>query len=285
MEHARLAVVRRRAAEVTEALTKLGARLRSVAETTRDDLSREAGRLEGAINELTNRLYPTPYTSDSTVIRAIDPHGRATIGYQGASVEPGGAYRAFEDVFRGPEDFIRDRQRSYADLLQAHAPVLDVGCGRGELLDVLAEAGIQAEGVDVDEGMIRRCREKGHRVVLADAIDYLSELDQGSLGSVSALHGVEHLEFGGLMRLLESASRAVRPGGLVVLETVNPHSLEAMKMFWIDPTHRVPIFPEVLTVLCGVAGFAASYVTSPNGTGDLENDRRTQGEYAVIAIA
>jgi hypothetical protein len=100
---------------------------------------------------------------------------------------------------------------------------------------------------------------------------------------VVALQVVEHFDLTSLKRCLAEARRALRDGGRFILETVNPHSLEAMKTFWIDPGHRVPLFPETITLLCRLSGFRSAYVLFPNGTGDLEADRRTQGEYAVIA--
>lgn len=284
IEQARIDAMRRRSTQLAETLARLDQRIASVAERTGDRLATEAARLEGAINDLRSRLYAEPYTSDPDLLRVVDPLGRPTIGLdRSLGCSSGDLYRGFEDVFRGPEEFIRDRQRSYADLLRGHAPVLDVGCGRGELLDVLTEAGVEATGVDVDEGMVRRCREKRHPVLLADGIRHLSELDEGSLGAVVALQVAEHLTFEELVRFLTGAHRALRPGGRLVVETVNPHALEAMKMFWVDPTHRAPLFPEVVTVLCGLSGFASARVLYPNGSGDPDEDRRTQGEYAVVA--
>jgi glycosyltransferase involved in cell wall biosynthesis/SAM-dependent methyltransferase len=193
-------------------------------------------------------------------------------------------YRSFEDTFRGSEGFIRDRQRVFLTLVQGRGPVLDFGCGRGEFLDLLAERGIPRLGVDSDAGMVRRCHEKGHaEVVCADGLDYLESLEDGSLGAVFAAQVIEHLPYLALLRLLRLAQRKLGADGILLAETVNPHSAAALKTFWVDPTHQHPIFPEVALSLAQAAGFASAFVFHPNGTGDVERDRFIQGEYALAA--
>jgi SAM-dependent methyltransferase len=193
------------------------------------------------------------------------------------------AYREFEELFRGTEAFIAERQRRYVDVIGDCAPALDVGCGRGEFLDVLAEAGIEATGVDSDAGMVARCRDKGHDVALGDAVGHLESLDDASLGLVFSAQVVEHLPPDVLTRFLELAARKLRPGGLLIAETVNPHSAAALKAFWVDITHQHPLFPETMLALVRIAGFSSGYVFHPNGTGDVETDRYVTGEYAVVA--
>lgn len=194
------------------------------------------------------------------------------------------AYREFEELFRGSEEFIADRQRRYLDVIGECAPVVDVGCGRGEFLDVLAAAGIDATGVDSDAGMVARCRAKGHeQTVLADGIEYLESLEDGSLGLVFSAQVVEHMPPDALRRFLEVAMRKLRPGGMFVAETVNPHSVPALKTFWVDITHQHPLFPEVMLALARITGFGEGYVFHPNGVGDVETDRFTTGEYALVA--
>jgi glycosyltransferase involved in cell wall biosynthesis/SAM-dependent methyltransferase len=226
-----------------------------------------------------------PYMS-SDVLREFDAGAAGRVlGYD----DPGAAavdndYREFEELFRGSEAFIAERQRRYLDVIGRDcAPALDIGCGRGEFLDVLAEAGIAATGVDSDAGMVARCREKGREVALADGVAHLEGLEDGSLGLVFSAQVVEHLPPATLTRFLAAAARALRPGGLLVAETVNPHSVAALKAFWVDITHQHPLFPETMLALCRIAGFRSAYVFHPNGTGDVERDRYTAGEYAVVA--
>jgi SAM-dependent methyltransferase len=197
--------------------------------------------------------------------------------------DPGG-YRAFEDLFRGDEAMIRERQRrAYVPLLEDAAPVFDAGCGRGEMLEVLRDAGIDAQGVDLDAELVDHCRAKGLDAEVGDAIASLERRAEGSLGAVFSAQVVEHLPEDVLRRFVAAAHRALRPGGRLIMETVNPHSPRALKAFWVDPTHEHPLFPEVLLQMARASGFASGYAFCPNGEGDWERDRRAQGEYAVVA--
>jgi glycosyltransferase involved in cell wall biosynthesis/2-polyprenyl-3-methyl-5-hydroxy-6-metoxy-1,4-benzoquinol methylase len=200
---------------------------------------------------------------------------------------PGGAgaeYRSFEDVFRGPEERIRELLVPYVDLLRGHEPVLDAGCGRGELLDLLRDEGITGLGVDLDEGMVARSREKGHQVEQADIVGYLEQQPDHRFGAIVAIHVIEHLAYEDLLRFLELARAKLAPQGLLVVETVNPHSLQAFKTFWTDLTHRAPIFPEVASALATIQGFGSVRVIFPRGTGADDVDLRGQTEYALVAV-
>jgi glycosyltransferase involved in cell wall biosynthesis/SAM-dependent methyltransferase len=192
-------------------------------------------------------------------------------------------YIDFEGTFRGPEERVRDIQRAYLPLLAGHGPVLDVGCGRGELLDLLADAGTRASGVDLDAGMVEHTRAKGHDVALEDAVAYLHTLGPGSLGSIVALEVIEHVPYQELLELLKLARSRLREDGVLLLETVNPHAVHAMKAFWVDPTHQHPLFPEVTVELCRLTGFAEALWFHPTGSGDFESDRNREPVYAVLA--
>jgi len=191
-------------------------------------------------------------------------------------------YREFEDAFRGSELRVRELQDRYVDLVMGHAPVLDAGCGRGEFLDLLREHDIEGLGVDLDAGMVAACRAKGHDVAQADLNEYLADREPGSLGAVIASEVIEHLPYTELLRFLELTHSRLRPAGVAILETVNPHSLPAAKGFWLDPTHQHPLFPEVVLTLCRIAGFADGFVFHPTGVGDFEVDRLRQAAYAAV---
>jgi SAM-dependent methyltransferase len=211
----------------------------------------------------------------------------ATIGFRAGSESlDRHGYRGFEDLFRGSEEMIRDRQRVYLDLVAERGPVLDAGCGRGELLDLLAARGVEFRAVDLDADMVERCREKGHEnVEQGSLVDVLERTPAGSLGAVFSAQVIEHLPLAELQRFLELSLSRLRPGGLLIAETVNPHSAAALKAFWVDPTHQHPLFPETMLSLCALAGFAAADVFAPLGSGDWEADRTRVGEYALIAAA
>jgi SAM-dependent methyltransferase len=212
--------------------------------------------------------------------------GGSVVGFRGSAEGDAGdrVYLGFEDVFRGSEAAIRDRQRVYLPLLRDAGTVLDVGCGRGELLELLGEAGVEASGIDLDPGMVAHCRAKGlDRVTVADADSYLAALPTQSLGAVVALQVIEHLPYAALLAFLRTARRALRPGGRLIVETVNPHSPQALKHFWIDPTHQHPLFPEIIVALCSLVGFASAFIWHPQGSGDPDRDRGVEPDYAVVA--
>jgi SAM-dependent methyltransferase len=240
--------------------------------------------LSTLLHEIEAELRAVPYMSDPAVLITTDAQGAAAIGYRGLLVSDGSdSYAAFEDIFRGPQDFIRERMRPYLDLVRSHEPIVDIGCGRGEFLDLLASEGIHATGVDLDPGMVDICRGKGYEVAAADALSYLRALDDGSLGTIFSAQFIEHLSPLDLVEYLRDAQRVLRDDGVFIAETVNPHSIQAFKTFWTDLTHRAPIFPEVAVALCRSAGFESAIVMFPNGNGDLDHDRRSTGEYAVVA--
>lgn len=226
-----------------------------------------------------------PYMAeDSGFEEFADPVAGNVLGFRAGSGERPPAYRAFTDAFRGPEERVRELQRPYLDLLEGAAPVLDVGCGRGELLDLLAGRGTEATGVDSDAGMVEHCHAKGHaNVVLADGNEHLDSLADSSLGAIVSAEVIEHMAYEALGRFLDLSVRKLRAGGTLLVETVNPHAVHAMKAFWVDPTHQHPLFPEVVLELCRIHGFASAFAFHPNGTGDVATDRYREPVYAVLA--
>ncbi len=164
-------------------------------------------------------------------------------------------YFAFEARMRGSAAAVRERQRVYVEDFRDASPVLDVGCGRGEFLVLLREAGIDACGIDADADMAAFARGEGVDVEQADAIAYLEALEDQSLGGVFAAQVVEHLPPPILVRLLELAAAKLRPGGLLVAETINPLSPLALRSYFADLTHAQPLVPDTLVLLAQQAGF------------------------------
>jgi len=210
--------------------------------------------------------------------------GGEVIGFRGAAAdEQGRVYVGYENFFRGSEALIRERQKAYLPLLVGRDPVLDVGCGRGEMLELLREHAVEAKGIDVDPAMVEHSRAKGLLVEAAEAAGYLEGVAESSLGAVFAAQVIEHLPYPDLLRFLRAARTALRPGGLLIVETVNPHSPQALKHFWLDPTHQHPLFPETVIALARLTGFAGAFVWHPQGRNDPDRDRLEQMDYAVVA--
>jgi len=133
-------------------------------------------------------------------------------------------YFAFESRMRGSVDSIRDRQRLYVDVLRDAAPVLDAGCGRGELLGLLREAGVEARGIDADSDMVAYARGDGLDVEQADLVEYLQAAADASLGAIFMGQVVEHLPAPTLVQTFQLAAAKLRPGGILIAETINPLS-------------------------------------------------------------
>ena len=188
-------------------------------------------------------------------------------------------YFAFESRMRGSVDAIRERQRRYVEDFRDAAPVLDVGCGRGELLQLLREAGIEARGIDADADMVAYARGEGLDVEQADLLEHLERLDDGSLGGIFMGQVVEHLPPGVLVRSLELAAAKLRPGGVLIAETINPLSPLALRHYFADLTHAQPLVPETLELLARQSGFAQTelrYLNEPA-------ERLTEPDDPVIA--
>jgi SAM-dependent methyltransferase len=199
-------------------------------------------------------------------------------------------YFAFEARMRGSTADVRARQQAYVEDFLRASPVLDVGCGRGEFLQLLREAGVEARGVDADADMADFARGEGLAVEQADAIAYLEALPEGSLGGIFAAQVVEHLPPATLFRLLELAARTLRPGGLLVAETINPLSPLALRSYFADLTHAQPLVPETLELLAKQAGFKrveTRFLNAPRHADDVDERIReilfAPLDYAIIA--
>ena len=182
----------------------------------------------------------------------------APLAEGGAAEDDGSGYVGFEDVFRGRHDDIVERQRSYLPYFEGAADVLDLGCGRGEFLELLRERGIAARGIDTNAEMVARCVERGLAVTRSDGLSHLRALPEASVGGLFSAQVVEHLGPRYLMRLLEAMHRVLRPGGRAVVETINPASWTAFFSAYLrDVTHRQPLHPDTLQHLLRAAGFVA----------------------------
>ena len=174
-----------------------------------------------------------------------------------ASGTAGFDYVGFERRFRGDSDAVlATLAQRYTTELRDHQPVLDFGCGRGELVAVLADRGIDAAGVDTDAGMVEEALGHGRNVHLGDGLAYLRALEPNSLGALISVHVVEHLPLPVLLELLELAASRLAPGGVFIAETPNPMSLIVLgNSYILDPTHVWPLHPSLLTFLAERAGF------------------------------
>jgi SAM-dependent methyltransferase len=170
---------------------------------------------------------------------------------------PPGVYSLFEERFRGEPAAVAEKQSFYLPFLKdLPGPVLDVGCGRGEFLAMLREAGVKASGVETNPLSVALGREAGLEIEEGDGIAALERRAAGSLGGVVAFQVVEHWPAAATWAFLRAARRALAPGGTLIAETINTDSLSALKAFFLDPTHVRPVPADALRFLAEAAGFA-----------------------------
>lgn len=205
----------------------------------RTELALQGARIALIIEEARRRL-PAPFDHEQLEIIATEEQHKLDA-----------LYAELEDNFRGSYDEIKDRFRTYLPHLNSlvitnDMRIVDLGCGRGEWLELLKEEGYKALGIDSNRVLLERCRARGLDVVESDALQYLLGLPDNSLSAVTGFHIIEHLNIGVLMQLLDEIVRVVHPGGVVIFETPNPENvLVGSNYFYFDPTHRNPL-PSLL---------------------------------------
>jgi O-antigen chain-terminating methyltransferase len=258
-----------------------------------DDFTRELARLEKEA-----RRRDSAQDTRIAYLEALSSRSSpsSSLPRTEAPLLPESVYALFEERFRGSSTEVAEKQRFYLPFLwNLPGPVLDAGCGRGEFLRLLKDEGIVGRGVEASGLAAEACRALGLDVREGDAIEALAAAPPGSLGAVVAFQVVEHWPAAATFRFLAEARRALAPGGVLIVETVNTNSLAAMNAFYLDPTHVRPVPPEALRFLCDAAGFRELRVEflSPVPAGERleersENDARLNAmlfgpqDYAVI---
>lgn len=171
-------------------------------------------------------------------------------------------YLELENSLRGPEAEIKEKQRVYMPLFKKSKvdykkyPVIDLGSGRGEFLELLHEAKIRGIGVDLNETMVQRMKEKKFEAVNDDAIGYLLNSKSNSLGGVVGFHIAEHVPFDQLLTLIAEAQRTLVDGGFLMLETPNPENVSVgAYTFHMDPSHLKPLPPALMKFMAEFKGF------------------------------
>ena len=239
----------------------------------RDDLKRDVAALqldmrqadEALAGEVARveKLLPIAAKRNDALIAALDQKietvaARLRDVTNPPAVEGGGAPRSADFVYRRLEDALRGAPDTgpYVERARDHQPVVDVGCGRGEFLGACREAGIEARGFDINERSVADLKGRGFDATLAGIPECFEGIAEASVGSILAMHVVEHLPVDLLFALFANAARVLRRGGLLMIETPNAESLFASASeFWRDPTHLAPRHPAGLTVLAREYGF------------------------------
>ena len=222
-----------------------------------DDLQKQAAQVSGLSHAVEIATALTHAMKREIERLHAPPPPAVTVRPQGPTPDLDAyKYVCFEDVFRGSREEIVERQRPYLQYFKGTSDVLDVGCWRGEFLELLRERDIAARGIDVNSEAVERCRERGLDATVADALGYLGTLGDESIGGLFSAQVVGHFEAEYLMRLLDVIHRTLRPGSHIVLETINPACWMAFFSAYIrDHTHRHPLHPDTLSYLLRASGF------------------------------
>lgn len=243
--------------QALQALHRAVEAVQALGEEIRDQrLPAASARLESLIQQLFEEITVTRSLVDRIL---CDEPLRVQVGDQAWEEElPEAVRRAwlrFLEAHRGSRQEILARASEYVEVFREVSPVLDLGCGRGELLEALTRAGIAAFGVDSDPAAVAECRQRGLKASLTDALEALVAQPEGSLGGVACVHLIEHLPAARWMKLFEQAARALRPGGVLAVESPNPETLRVgAGLFWVDPTHLRPVHPEAARFVAEAVG-------------------------------
>ena len=243
-------IITRERGEAFQEAAMLVARTELVNESTflREAIQREVAQLQRKIDAA--RASGPSTSSPATALPASSPAIDDAL------------YIALEDAFRGDPVVIRVRQHQYLpyvqDVVTQNAPLLDIGCGRGEWLQILRDSNIPATGIDTNAASVQECSAQGLNVSHADAITYLTNATEKSLGAITLFQVLEHLPFATMVHLLRLALRALVPGGVLIAEVPNSETLSVgASTFWIDPTHERPLFPGLLEFLATEVGYTS----------------------------
>ena len=239
--------------------------------------------MSDAVDGLTEELVAAqPATDDPRLIQYDGDQIR--LGFRGhlaaAPMQPG-----FAELFRDDPATVREHHLEYLKLFTPGGLTLDIGCGQGSFVELLVDAGHDAVGIDIDPGMVALAEKRGLPMECLDALEYLEKQADHSIGGVFSSRLVEHLGPAELVRLLHLCREKLRPGGVFVAETANPHCARSLRQFWLDIGSRHPLFPEALLAWCGLAGLVDGAVLFPGGNGSFARDLRVVGKYAVVAYA
>lgn len=199
-------------------------------------------------------------------------------------------YKAFEDQHRGSRELIKSRLEVYLPFIKKvqealpNTGALDLGCGRGEWLELLKDHQFTASGIDQDDGMLSACRSRGLNVQTGDAITHLKSLPNDSLSIVSGFHIAEHLSLDDLQTLIKEALRILKPAGLLILEAPNTENLVVgTSSFYLDPTHQRPLPSSLLSFLAGHYGFIRAKVLGLQESSNLTAPETNVSLFAVLS--
>ena len=248
-----------------------------------DQLTKKFERSQNEINSdlriLESRVRADPFRIRSLEI-ASSRDGRNTLGFDS---QRAGTYAEFIDMFRPEFDELAKQLSYVASWLPSEGKAVDLGAGRGEMVTVLTKNGLDAFGIDSDQSVVDEAKTRGIDIRCQGISEFLRSEKSDTYSVVTAIHVVEHVSFEVLTDWFNEIKRILKPGGVFILETPNPHAIDAFKAFWIDVTHVRPYYPESLLHMMLSAGFTKAEIWV-EGEQQLVSDRLGYaGAYSLIA--
>lgn len=237
--------------------------------------------LRSELAVLESRVRANPYRVQELDVSS-SKDGRNTFGFD---TQKAGTYADFIDMFRPNFDVLVNQLGYVTSWLPNTGKAVDLGAGRGEMVTVLKNHGLAAFGIDGDQSVVDEAQRRGVDIRLQGISDFLKIENSKEYEVVTAVHVVEHVAYDILEDWLRSIHKILKPGGIFIAETPNPHAIDAFKAFWVDVTHVRPYYPESLLHMVHSAGFKKAEIWV-EGEQQLVSDRLGYaGAYSIIATA
>jgi len=245
------------------------------------------GRLDAVFERLASyeRTPSDPVLAQADIRKRLDALEAAE---ERRAFRPWYSSDRFEEEFRGERDELLQRYETLAARFDGCEPVVDLGCGRGEFLDLLSAAGVPARGVDIDPELVQKGRKRGVAMEQGDAVAWLRAAPERSLGGIAMIQVIEHLSPQDVVDVIALSAKRLKAGGRLIVETVNPQSLYVFAhAFYLDPTHHAPVHPSYLLFLCREAGFThveIEWRSPPPADDVLESPGSVEGDANVARL-
>ena len=273
--------------DVGNQLNELGSHLRAVQEelhTTIRMMHEFVGRhenLESMVKIQDSRIRAKPHsTNEIRILSSRD--ARQTIGY---SANKGGEYADFIDNFRPAFDQLLTGLNYLTSWLPQTGTAVDLGAGRGEMVKLMSDRGLDAFGIDSNLSVVSDASKRGIEVKHQEIDEFLRMSEESSFDAITAIQVVEHVDTPVLEDWFQRIFSLLKPNGVFIAETPNPHAIDAFKAFWIDTTHKRLYYPESLLHMAQAAGFSRAEIWV-DGTQESIDDRLGfAGSYTLIATA
>ena len=241
-------------------------------------------RIEESQNEiktLSSRVRANPFRN-APILFPSTGDGSLTMGF---TTSNSGQYVDFIEAFRPSFEELLSQLSYLGTWLPVSGIGVDLGAGRGELVQLMRDHGLSTFGIDSDHSVVASALKRGLDVRLYDIESYLDGCTSSSLDVVTAIQVVEHVDTDQLISWFEKIQRVLKPGGVFIAETPNPHAIDAFKAFWVDVTHVRPYYPESLLHMAQSAGFSRAEIWAPGEQDNITDRLEFAGSYTLIATA